>query len=184
MGWASLRSKRATVEVFGGKGREVDALKTTNVDCGHAVTVWICSFPKRMDAALCAELMLDFMFVERVGTEIFFWGEQAKVVFGNKPKKRSLPRADGAVAIHHLSKFALDFESDLATVTATFVGHYLVPFVRNITARNGTLQKLGRGDAQLMRLFDEGLLVGRGHGDHESVDVTHEVLLALKRSCK
>jgi len=129
--------------VFDGEGREVDALKAANVDCGRAIAVLICAFSKRVNAALCAELMFDFVFVERVGTEIPFWSEQAKIVSGNKPKKRPFPRADGAVAIHHLSKVALDLESDLATVTATFVNHYLVPFVRINIARNGALQKPG-----------------------------------------
>jgi hypothetical protein len=105
------------------KRREINALETANIDCGHAIAGRIGTFAIRMDAASRAEVMPDDVLVKCVGAYLVLGRKQSHLVPWNEPKKRSLSRADGTIAIHHLGEFPFDLISDLSAVTAAFVNH-------------------------------------------------------------
>lgn len=85
--------------------------------------------------------MFDGVGAESVGGKVLFGCKQAKLLSRNEPVKRAHLCADGTIAIRSLSKFALDFECDLAAVTSAFVVHLCTPpLLDDYDCRNGSSQ--------------------------------------------
>ncbi|CAG9932723.1 NAD-specific glutamate dehydrogenase, large form [Candidatus Nitrotoga arctica] len=84
-----LKSLRAAVEVVYGHRRQVNILKTANIDGGHRIAFWIDAFSVWKNAADGAETMLNNVLIEGVGASRIFGGKQAKIGSWHKPQKRS-----------------------------------------------------------------------------------------------
>ncbi len=72
-----------------GHRREVNILKTANIDGGHCIALLIDAFSVGKDAADGAEAMLDNVLIEGVGASRIFGAKQAKIGAWHKPQKRS-----------------------------------------------------------------------------------------------
>src|SRR5688572_15705276 len=102
---------------------EIDALEAAGVDRRHALARRIDALAEGMDAAGRAEMMLDDVLVERVDLGVLLGSEETEVLARHEPEERSLARADGAIAGHHLLELAFDLELHACAMAAALVFH-------------------------------------------------------------
>ena len=74
-----------------GHRRQVNILKTANIDSGHQIAFWIDAFSVGKDAANGTEAMLNSVLIEGVGASGIFGGKQAKIGAWHKLQKGSSP---------------------------------------------------------------------------------------------
>jgi len=64
--------KRLAIKVFNRNGRRFEVWKAANIYRRHRIALWVRSFGVWMNATGLAEVVLDPVFVERVGGNVSF----------------------------------------------------------------------------------------------------------------
>lgn len=82
-------------------------------------------------------MMLDHVFVERIGSKFAFRRSKLQLLARHEPKQVAFFAAMRAVAFHGLFKIAFDFKCDTTAMAHTFVNHLILLLVNpNINADN------------------------------------------------
>jgi hypothetical protein len=65
--------------------------------------------------------MVNVLFIELVGCEVFFTALEKKMLYGDKGKEKALSFAVTAVAAERFNNVACNFKCDCPTMTASFI---------------------------------------------------------------
>src|SRR5207302_8954131 len=86
--------------------------------------------PERRATAARAEMVLDHVLVEGVGSHPRFRRIETQLLARNEPEQVAFAAAMGAVALHRLREVPFHFERNAAAVAAAFVDHLVGAWLR------------------------------------------------------
>ena len=117
------RLETAPVDLNPRHAGQIKILQAAQVDRRGFLAIWRTPKPERGAAADRAEVMLDHMPVEGIGTHRARRRQQANLLARDEPKAIALATAVRAVALDTLLDFAFNFVGNPPTVTTAVIVH-------------------------------------------------------------
>src|SRR5690606_33196696 len=103
--------------------RQVEILQTAHIDRRDLAAFGIAAKTERRAAAALAELMLNDVLVERIGTQAVGTTLQGELLAGYECQQKALAAAMRAVALDHCVELGFEFERDIAAMAAPRIFH-------------------------------------------------------------
>ena len=115
----SARLLRLSIEYIHWNLAQVEVLYASKIDCCNGIALGISTFAEGVNAALCAEAMLDNVLVKSVRTGGRLRSPESQRCSWNEPEERRPSGANGAIAGEAAVNFAVHVERYGTAVAAT-----------------------------------------------------------------
>ena len=109
------------VDWFDGDTVEVEVFKRVEIYCHHGRSIWAGTVAKGLDTTRLTETMVNAFFIELVGGQIVFTGEEFELRSRYEGGYESLPCTVRTVTFVAFSDLCFNFVGHCAAVTAAFV---------------------------------------------------------------